>query len=340
MRRPTRYSLLLALALVAALAVALFLRAKAPPEVARLLPECDAIVYANLKPLRSATHFEKAQIARSPEFQQFIDATGIVPERDLDAVAFALHRMDDPNGPNGPVAYSEVFEGRFDGPRLERYLAGIAVAKESYAGHEIFVIPVGDAVETKGAHAPQGRLLRVTQLGYDTIAASNMPTTEQIHAMLDRHRAAASPFAGSSLLSARYGDVPVLSSAWAIGHIGLPFSENGYITAFGLRLPLPEDTTLVASLRYLGAVKLRIEEISPSDTDAEQSAKALSTVLDLFRSIQKMQSDAHADRPADAAMRQAIDSLKISQSNDRTILTASVPTELLRELMKPETQPD
>ncbi|MEO8869968.1 MAG: hypothetical protein ABI357_03980 [Granulicella sp.] len=337
MRRPTRYSLLLALALVAALAVALFLRAKAPPEVARLLPECDAIVYANLKPLRSATHFDKTTIARSPEFQQFIDATGIVPERDLDAVAFALHRMEDPSGPNGPVAYSEVFEGRFDGARLERYLSSIAMAKESYAGREIFVIPVGDAGDAK--HPSQQRLLRVTQLGYDTIAASNMPTTEQIHAMLDRHRAAASPFAGSSLLSARYGDVPVLSSAWAIGHIGLPFSESGYITAFGLRLPLAEDTTLVASLRYLGSIKLRIEEISPSDADAAQSAKALSTVLNLFRSIQKIQTEAHPDRPANSAMLQAIDSLKITESGDRTVLTASLPLELLRELMRPEKQP-
>jgi hypothetical protein len=331
MRRPTRYSLLLALALVAALAVALFLRAKAPPEVARLLPECDAIVYANLKPLRTATHFDKTQVTRSPEFQQFIDATGIVPERDLDAAAFALHRMDDPSGPNGAVAYSEVFEGRFDGPRLARYLTGIAVTRENYAGHEIFVIPVGDA---KGS---QGRQLRITQLGYDTIAASNMPTTEQIHAMLDRHRAAASPFSGSSLLSARYGDVPVLSSAWAIGHIGLPFSKSGYITAFGLQLPLPEDTTLVASLRYLGAVKLRIEEISPSEADAAQTAQSLSAVLNLFRSIQQAQAEAHADRPADAAMRQAIDSLKISQTKDRTVLTASLPLELLRQLMTPET---
>ena len=55
-----------------------------------------------------------------------MDATGIDPERDLDAVAFALHRMDNPNGPNGPVAYSEVFEGRFDGARLARYLSSIA----------------------------------------------------------------------------------------------------------------------------------------------------------------------------------------------------------------------
>src|ERR1700722_15694333 len=116
MRKRTRYSLLLMLALMAALVVVLVLRKAAPPEVARLLPESDAIVYLNLKPLRTATHFERSPVSRSPEYQRFVDATGIVFERDLDAVAFALQRRDDPTGPNGPVAYSEVFEGRFDGP--------------------------------------------------------------------------------------------------------------------------------------------------------------------------------------------------------------------------------
>src|SRR5271156_3659432 len=194
MRKRTRYSLLLMLMLVAALGVAVWLRKTAPPEAARLLPESDAIVYANLKPLRLATHFDRTQVTLSPDYQQFIDATGIVPERDLDSVAFALHRMDDPNGPNGPVGYSEVFEGRFDGERLARYLASIATAKESYAGHDIFTIRVGDDKLT--------RPLRIAQLGYDTIAASNMPSAVQIHSILDRHRAAASPFSGSSLLSA------------------------------------------------------------------------------------------------------------------------------------------
>jgi hypothetical protein len=334
MRKRTRYSLLLALALVAALAVAVFLRAKAPPEAARLLPECDAIVYANLKPLRSATHFDKTPIKRSTDFQHFIDATGIVPERDIDAVAFALHRMDDPDGPNGPVAYSEVFEGRFDGPRVAHYLAGIAAAEESYEGHRIYVIPVGDTAGSKG------RLLRVTQLGYDTIAASNMPTAEQIHAMLDRHRAGASPFAGSSLLAARYGDVPVLSTAWAIGHIGLPFSESGRITIFGLQLPLSEDTTLVASLRYLGTLKLRVEEIAPSEAEAARSAKTLEAVLQMFRSAQQIQAEMHGERATDAAMRKALNSLQIEQDKDRTIVTANLPVALLRELVTPAPEQD
>jgi len=110
------------LALIGALVGAILLRKAAPPEAARLLPESDAIIYANLKPIRLATHFDRKPVKRDPEYQKFIDATGIIPERDLDSVAFALHRRDDPNGPNGPVGYSEVFEGRFDGEKLARYL--------------------------------------------------------------------------------------------------------------------------------------------------------------------------------------------------------------------------
>src|SRR5271168_5406774 len=317
MHKRTRYSLLLMLALMVALVVVLVLRKAAPPEVARLLPESDAIVYANLKPLRAATHFDRSPINRSPEYQQFIDATGIVPERDLDSAAFALHRMDDPNGPNGPVGYSEVFEGRFDGERLARYLTTIATAKETYAGHDIFTVRVGDEKAT--------RPLRIAQLGYDTLAASNMPTAEQIHSILDRHRAAASPFSGSSLLSSRYRDVPAFSSAWAIGHIGLPFSDRGYISIFGLQLPLPEDTTFVASLRYLGSLHLRIEQIAPSEADASKATTTLSSLLGLVKSVEKVQAQMHPQAATDAEFDQLTDSAKIEQHKDRAVLTATIP---------------
>jgi hypothetical protein len=324
MLKRTRYSLLLMLALVVALMAAVWLRKAAPPEVARLLPESDAIVYVNLMPLRAATHFERTPVARSPEYQSFVDATGIVPERDLDAAAFALHRMDNPNGPNGPVAYSEVFEGRFDGARLARYLSGMAISEEQYAGHTIYTIPI------------EGRRLRIAQLGYDTIAASNMPTTEQIHAMLDRYRASASPFAGSSLLAARYRDVPLLSSAWGIGHVGLPFTERGRISVFGLQLPLPEDTTFVASLRYgVGALHLRIEQIAPSEADAARSTEALDALLQLFQAIQP-KIEAQSETPDAEAMREFTASLQIEQHKDRAVLTANVPLELLKKLVTPE----
>jgi hypothetical protein len=372
MRKRTRYSLLLILALLAALVVALILRRNAPPEVARLLPESDAIVYLNLKPLRSATHFDRSPVTRSPEYQRFVDATGILFERDLDAVALALERRDDPTGPNGPVAYSEVFEGRFDGPRLARYLHSVATAEETYAGHTIYTIPIAYELTPglSGSGTPEAptpptgrpiRLLRVTQLGYDTLAASNLPTAEQIHSILDRFRAGASPFSGSSLLEARYRDVPLLSSAWAIGRIGLPFAQpapdGGRITAFGLELPLPGDTPFVASLRFTGALHLRIDALLPTEDDAARSTAALSSLLDLFRSFQKLQLSTRGHRPfggspdasssstatggssasdaRDLALRQLLDSLKIDQQKNRAVLTATFPLDLLKQIAVP-----
>jgi hypothetical protein len=325
MRKQTRYTLLAVGAVVVALAVAVYLRWKAPPDVARLLPESDAIVYANLKPLRAATHFDRGSVTRSATYQQFVDATGIVAERDLDAAAFALHRMSDPNGPNGEVAYSEVFQGRFDAGRLSRYLAASAKSTEDYAGRTIYAIP------------SEGRTLRVAVLGYDMVAASNMPTTEQIHSILDRERAGASPFAGSSLLSARYGDVPAFSVAWAVGHVGLPFSEGGQISVLGLKLPLPEDTTFVASVRYLASVKekgalhLAIEEIAESEAEAAQSAEALRRLLGLLKAIERAQQP-EPRTAEDRVVRELVDSLRIEQRKDRATLTAVVPAEALREL--------
>jgi hypothetical protein len=330
MRRRTRYSLLLMLALMAALAVVLVLRKAAPPEAARLLPESDAIVYANLKPLRTVTRFDRTEVTRSPDYQHFVDATGIVPERDLDSVAFALHRMDDPNGPNGPVGYSEVFEGRFDGERLARYLATIATAKENYAGHDIFTIPVGDEKAT--------RPLRIAQLEYDTIAASNMPTPEQIHSILDRHRAAASPFSGSSLLSSRYRDVPAFASAWAIGHIGLPFSDRGYISLYGLRLPMPEDTTFVASLRFLGTLRLRVEQIAPTEADASHATETLTSLLTLLKTVEQAQAQMHPNATSDASFLEMMHSAKIEQHKERAVLTASIPLDLVKRLTTPSAE--
>jgi hypothetical protein len=163
------------------------------------------------------------------------------------------------------------------------------------------------------------------------VAASNMPTTEQIHSMVDRYRAAASPFSGSELLSAHYRDVPLLSSAWGIGYIGLPFSENGHVSVLGLQLPLPVDTTFVASLQYRGTMRLRVEEFAPTDGDAARSVETLSSLLDVFKTIQQVRENTPSDHP----MMQAINSIKVEQHKDHAVLTANVPIELLRQLATP-----
>ena len=337
MRKRTLIPLLIAVAAFAALGVMLYLRAKAPPEAARLLPESDAILYVNLQPLRAATHFDKSPIARSPGFQSFIDATGIVPERDIDSAAFALHKVPVllGSGTASPIHASdlfssEVFTGRFDGQRLAKYLASITSTQETYAGRIVYTIHLQ-------TDDPGGQTLRVAQLAYDTIAASNMSTPEQIHSMLDRSRASALGTPGCSLLAARFHNVPLLAQAWGIGHIGLPFSHNGEITVMGLELPLPAESDLVASLRYTpaervlsgGAVLLRIEEFAPDSTAAQTTVDSLTAILGLLRGID---SATPPHNSSDAALRQVIASTHIEQRNERALLDSSATLDQVKAL--------
>ena len=321
MRRRTRYSVLVVLSLFVLIAIAFVLRSYAPPEVARLLPESDAIIYVNFKPIRAATDMEKHPVQPSPDFQKFIDATGIRVERDLDRAAFALHRMENPNGPNGPVAYSEVMEGHFNAQRLSDWFAANAKSTEVYAGHTIYLIPM------------EGRSFRVTTLGYDMVAGSNMPTPEQIHSIIDRHAASASPFSGSSLLSARYHEVPLFSRslAWGIGHVGLPFSENGKITIAGVRLPLDAETDLIVSLSYRGSVHMRIEEIAPTEAVAVSTRDNLATLLNLMRGVMPYS----VSTPEDKSTHEFLNSLNVEQHGDRVIITANIPTEFLERISRP-----
>src|SRR5579875_3714708 len=166
MNRRTRRTLVIVAAVLLLLALAVFLRSKAPPEAARLLPESDGIVYIDLKPIRAFMPKRLNAPQRVPEYQQFVDATGIDWERDLDEAAIALHRMPDPNGPNGPVAYSMVLRGKITGEKLNRWLEANATQREYYEGKIIYDIP------------SQGRTVRVSQIGYDMVAISNFPTPE------------------------------------------------------------------------------------------------------------------------------------------------------------------
>lgn len=324
MKRRTRRTLLVVAGVLVLLALAVFLRSKAPPEAARLLPECDGIVYVNLKPVRT---FFKAKLkppSRVPEYEQFVEATGIDWERDLDQAAIALHRMEDPHGPNGPVAYSMVLVGKLTGTKLNHWIESQAVARETYAGHTVYSVP------------SEGRIVRVTQVGYDMVAVSNYPTTEKIHSILDRHRTAALPFAGSTLLSRHYHDVPLLALAWGVGQIGLPFNENGAIEVFGFRLPLQSDSTIIASLSpelsLKGVLRLRVDEIAPTDDAAASQAAALTALVTLARGYTEPLSGNAANR----GLKELLRSAQVTQTRNRVLVRANVPVSMFTELASSE----
>jgi hypothetical protein len=316
MRRSTRTTLVIATAVLLVIALLVVLRQKAPPEVARLLPESDGILYLDLKPIRAATHFDKSQTQHDPAYQHFIDATGFEFERDLNEAAFALHKMPDPQGPNGAFAYSEVFSGKFDGKRVTAYLKTISTGKEDYEGHTIFVVP------------SDGRLVRVAILSYDMVAVSNTPAPEQIHSILDRYRTAAMPFAGSSLLSDDYGKVPAFSLAWAIGRAGPDTWKHGGPKVLGVRIPIAAETTLIASVRWLGSAKLRVEELAPDPAAAESSASTVAAFLMLAKGAE----GALPLFSTNGDLKELLHSVKIEQKGSQAVLTATLPSGLLQQL--------
>jgi hypothetical protein len=323
MHRRTRRTLLIVAAVLALLALAIFLRSKAPPEAARLLPESDGIVYIDLKPIRTFFRKDLKPPQRAPEYQQFVDATGIDWERDLDQVAIGVHRMSDPDGPNGPAAYSMVLVGKITGKKLNDWLDAHATSRESYAGKTIYDIP------------SENRTVRVAQIGYDMLAVSNTPTPEQIHSIIDRHRTAALPFAGSSLLERHYREVPLLSVAWGVGQIGLPFSESGAIRIFGYSLPLQPDSTIIASVSpalpvpgSLGALRLKVEDIAPSEEAAASQAADLATLVTMARGFTVQLGDNSANNGLKLLLKTA----EVTQRHDRVVVTATLPAGFLAKL--------
>jgi hypothetical protein len=320
MNRRARRTLLVVAGVLVLLALAVFLRSKAPPEAARLLPESDGIVYVNLRPVRT---FFKANLKppqRVPEYEQFVEATGIDWERDLDQVAIGLHRMPDADGPNGPVSYSMVLVGKLTGAKVNRWLEAHAIGRENYVGHTIFSVP------------SEGRTVRVVQVGYDMVAVSNYPTTEKIHSILDRHRTAALPFAGSTLLSQHYHDVQLLSLAWGVGEIGLPFNENGAISVFGFKLPLQSDSTIVASLSpelsLKGVLRLRVEEIAPTSDSAASQAASLNALITLARGF----TEPLRGNAANKGLKELLRTAEVTQSHNRVLLKANVPVSMFTGL--------
>jgi len=299
---------------VAALAAVVFLRKHAPPEPARLLPTADGFVYLDLKWMRYTEVAKKLPaVAHDPDYEQFIQATGFQFERDLQEAALAIHYASPQTG--GETRFSEVFVAKIDGDRLRAYLKKLASSVDTYRAIDIYNIPL------------ENRILRIAILGSDTVAASNLNDPAVIRGIIDRSRKVASPFGGPALLRQSYKHVPLTSLAWAIFKLD---SANPGPSALGL--PVASATTAVASVRYvpvLGEVHLRIEAFTRNEETAEQLTSQVNTYLAIFHSAEVSVSG----QTPDPDIRKALDSLKVEQDKDRTVLTATLPAALLRKMV-------
>ena len=128
--------------------------------------------------------------------------------------------------------------------------------REIYGGHTIYNIP------------SQARTVRVTQIGYDMIALSNTPTTEQIHSIsiVIAPRRCPSPARRCWPSTITMCPCSRWPGAWA--RSACRFLRAAPSTSSGFALPIQADSTIIASLRWTGSLHLRVEEIAPSEDKA------------------------------------------------------------------------
>jgi hypothetical protein len=335
MRIRRRLPIILAVLLVAAaVAVAVVLRKHAPPEPARLLPGADGFVYVNLGWMRRANITgDLPTVRHDADYEQFIQATGFQFERDLDEAALAIHYPLQSPGikPDSTrqARFSEVLVGKIDGERLRAYLRQISSSVENYQTHDIYDIPL------------EGRTVRLAILGVDTVAASNLDDPLVIRGIIDRSRKLASPFGGPALLRLYYKEVPFASLGWAIFKVQ-PSQNLAASGPIGWSILFAKPATVVASVRYLGAVHFKIQAITGSEEEAHQLSGRIDTYLNVFRTAENTVSVPGPD----ADVKAFFDSVKIQPEKTHAVLTANVPVGLIRKALAeapssvtPETQP-
>ncbi len=316
--------------IAAAITGVVLVRRRAAPEPARLLPDADAVVYINLHLLRLGRMFEHAPpVSHDPEYQQFVEATGLQFERDLDQAAFAIHASGSPLNPGsgGPgsfteqARFSEVFRGRFDSSRVSAYLRRLAASVDPHAGVEIYNIP------------HEGRTVRVAILGVGMVGVSNVSDPSVIRLMIDKYRAAAAPLLGPTIVRDNYRRVPLGSMMWAIARFA-PAAATGQVgLPGGVQLPGTDlaGSVLIASARYVGSIHLRVEDFARSEQTARNLAQNAETLLAIFRSAEVSVGGGGADPDVKALF----NSIKVNQEDSRVVVTATVPAGFITKLLTP-----
>jgi hypothetical protein len=312
------------LVFIAAVAAALYLRGQAAPEAARLLPECDAVLYVDLKPLRSFS-FSNKPIIHEPEYEEFVRDTGFAFERDLDEAAIAVHAPEPAGDPLHPELkerrFSQVLIGTFDSTKVTHYLHRLATDVERYANTDVFLIP------------HEGRKVRVAILTTDMVAVSNTADPANIKGMIDRFHQSALPFSGPGLVREHYRhvpSVPLRSSAWAILRLTNPDGQSVTLPLpNGIGFALPKDTVTVASLRYFGSIQFKAEAFTRSDADAKHLTDSANNFLQLFHAIE-VSTDPSGSDPD---VKKFFESIKVEQDGTRSVLSADLPVGFIKKLV-------
>ena len=308
MTRSRKLLILAMLLLVIGLGAGYFwLRVQRPPDVVRLLPEGDFIVYANLRPVHLFLK-ESRPVQLESDYQDFVNRTGIQFERDLDEVA--MSRRDTADGRD--VESSEVFVGRFDPGKLSSYLRSQSAQSEDYRGRTVYTIP------------HEGHTVRVSLLDNTKIAVTNMASAEPMHGMIDRfHGDPGQP----QLVKEYYQHVPTGSLAWVIDR--MPAESDIPQLPGGLSFGFLENTVAVASLRYDGDLLLRADAYAASNASAANIVESAKTFFAIYRTV----SRSLGARGNDPDVKAAIDSIHIEQSGNAAVFTAQFSPRFVKKIV-------
>jgi hypothetical protein len=92
-----------------------------------------------------------------------------------------------------------------------------------------------------------------------------------------------------------------------------------------MRVPIPVDATLIASLAWTGHIHLKVEEIAPTESAAADTAESMQSVLTLVKAMDA----ADQNGPFDPQTRSLLTSINVERHETRVVLTATVPAALL-----------
>jgi hypothetical protein len=306
MLSPRKVFFLAILLAVAAVLGAVAYRIAQLPRTVRMLPDGDFLGYANWSVAHTfgpGKDLEKTLTGSDPGYQDFVAQTGVQFYRDLDTVAISSTNTGLEN-----TESAVIFTGRMDQARLVGYLQKISNSVDKYRDKSIYSIPHGIAP------------IRVCMLDDRTVSLTQGQSSAAMHSMIDRSLTSALAHAPSSLVDSYYRYVPFASVGWAILRTHSPVSANppaGQGYADFLR-----NAAFVASLRYFGSFRLKLEVFSESEADAKRVKETANQFLTSM-------AQTGADNKNTKAF---LDTLRIQQSGTRTVITVTVPPSVVKEL--------
>ncbi len=292
----------IALSLVAVATAVAFHVVMRPGRSVYLLPDGNIMAYVNFTPM----HFMKmdsSPFTAVPEYQRFVNETGLRPDRDLENIAISAHAD---GGQSGDVAI--IVTGTFDQQRLAGYvLKQEGVQTETYARKTIFSLP------------ERAQTTRFCMLDSKMVAITVGPTAESMHAIIDKSAGSGSvPY----LFEHYYDYVPAASAMWAIVRVPSYAVTDSAIR--GPNLNFLKNSVTIVSVRYTGSLRFRGEFIAENQADATNIFQAVNGLLAMGR----LGGGPRQNDPDVTAM---MNSLDVKQNGNHVVVSFVVPQDLIQK---------